>query len=334
MPPSLDGIFCLDLLLRMWPLVPKMYLAMAAAVKNDYVHVVITTLPTSRTIFQYLDYLCGGKFLVTVVVPPRCSEEFRSQLRAFSCVTDIRSYPFRYAGNLMAIRRWAERNFTPPFVLSDDDPGSSYKNSDEVRWAPPHIISPDNTVTCGAHRNKLSAEQFSWLVNVAIYFGVLGNVCYVGFNGSAQPTARCVHDGSCGSGRKRSSFGAYGYFPFAYDLAITQFQIVLRPVRRFIPQGLRRIHQEYATSCAEAIGGGHGGTMAILSVVMHFGVRRPKDAEMDINWLSAYYPGVVERGNAAAGRSRDEKTGCIVHFSTRRTYNTPRHTRPSWEDLK
>jgi len=310
-----------DFLREMWPHTCEATIEEAAQVENKPALIGITTMPGSRTIHKCLEWLSGGPSYVVVLVPENADDEFIRSLIQYRCL--VRRYPMKYLG-IRKTRAWAEKNFPIPFCLSDDDLGNSYGGS--YQFSPPKAVRPDDAMRSGGSRNQMDSDLFNRMVNIAIYFGNKAGCAYAGFNGSDQNTA-ALPGHEVPSSNPTNSFGTYGYEPFCYDNAITGFQMVLRPVRDRVPYKLRDVPQEFSTSCATAIGRGLGGTLSIQSILMHFAVNPPKDAEGAIRRLAERWPSVVERGNSAGGRDNDEKTGCIVHFKTRQAYAEPRGRR-------
>jgi hypothetical protein len=312
-----------ELLRMMWPNTTQAVIDEALQVENRPVHIVVTTMPSSTSIYLCLEWLLQqGGFVVTVVCPEDSPASFIQRLRCHGC--EVRTYPTRYRG-LYKTRVWLEKTFPIPFCIMDDDMGSVCKGT--YRFRPPWAIFPNEAIIAGAHREGIPQDLFRWLVNIAIYFGNKSSCAYSGFSGSSQNTTSLPGYEVRVGIRPTRSFGTYGRAPFCYDTGITGFQIVLCPIRSLVSDKLRDVHQEFATSCITAIGEGLGGTLSILSVVVHFSVNSPEDAEGDIRRLADAYPGTVERGNSAGGRDNSEKTGCIVRLKTRLAYSNPRGAR-------
>ncbi len=292
----------------------------AANLPVEPLTVFITTLPNSVSFSYCLQNVYAHPWFRVVAVLPRNSDiSFLASLEKQGAAVLL--YPDRLAGNLHKIRKWIEKAAKPPFIISDDDPGSSFSGG-VYQAKPPRIIVPNRSNKCGAGRYAISAEYLCFLWCVAIFFGKRSGCSYVGLNGSEQQLSALPAYQTSGATPKRS-FGTYGYEPFNYDAVVAGACVVLKPCRNKIPVALRRIRQEWSTASVEAIAN-HGGTFILMPVIMCFAVKPPKDAEADIAKLRFKYEHIVERGNSAGGRSKEEKTGCVVHLRTKRTYSNPR----------
>lgn len=303
----------------------KLINEICSKVENNPTKIIITTTDKSESIFGYLKWLGSKYFDIVVLIAPGSNPEFIEKLKKHRIT--LTHYPMGCVGNLRKIRLWIENYFKPPFAISDDDPGNSFGNK-PYKQGFPRIVIPNDDIGCGAHRFRINQEFFNWLINVTIYCAKICDCAYAGFNGSENSVSPLPEHPIKFGSSARSSFGTLGYVPFSFDVAVTGFQIVLRPCREHVPGELHNVKQEYSTSCATAIGKGLGGTFIFRNVLFTFAVNPPKDAEKDIEKLYYVFPDVVKEGNSAGGRSNEEKTGCIIKFKTMissNNFNVVRH---------
>jgi hypothetical protein len=257
------------------------------------------------------------------VLPENTSIDFLTSVRVLGA--SVMLYPTSIVGNLHKIRKWIESKGTPPFIISDDDPGSSFKGG-IYQGKKARVMFPNIENKCGAERRNMSAEDLCFLWRMAFLVGKKERCAYVGLNGSEQQLSALPGHETVGRTPKRS-LGTYGYVPFNYNAVITGACGVLKPCRNYVNPKVQHVPQEYTAASVEAITN-HGGTLMLMPVIFGFAVKPLKNAESDNKEMRMLYPFVVEQGNTAGGRDSNKKTGCIVHLKTRQSYVNPRQSWP------
>lgn len=292
----------------------------AAAVPNASITVYVTTLPTSESLSFCLRKIYAQPwFNVIAVMPNDSPANFIHYAKTMGA--SVMLYPSSVAGNLHNIRKWIESVGTPPYIISDDDPGSSFAGSG-YRGNKARVIIPIPGTKTGAMRLTVSAEALCFLWNTALFFGKQAGCDYVGLNNSEQQLSSLPGYETTGKTPKRS-FGTYGYKPFNYGSVITGACAVLNPCRTYVHPSLHNMKQEWATASVES-NANHGGTFMLMPVIVGFAVKPPKDVASDMTKLCTHYPNIVKQGNTAGGRLAFDKTGCIIHLTTKKAYTNPR----------
>jgi len=259
--------------------------------------VVVTTVPTNCETWRSKISACRRVYASPFIL--RFAVSLDAKLHGLT-ESEVLRYPNRLVGDLLAIRTWIER-FTEADLISDDDPGTSYKGgSYGPSRAIPRLIFPcvcNTVVRTGGHRYGISPELHHNIWKFGIALGKLCGANYVGANGSEATKA---------------VFCNTEFFPLARNRAINGVTAVIKGIRHHIPAN---VSQEWAmmTGYANKF---QGGTLTMMPLIQTYAVNPPSPGSVEASQRAiAEVCGVdvfARSGNCGGGK--EKKWNAIFHF--------------------
>jgi hypothetical protein len=214
--------------------------------------------------------------------------------------TEILRYPRRLVGNLLSTRAWIEEKINRVFLLSDDDPGTSYAGGEYEPRATQMIFTCGCNVS-GGHRWTITPQVHYDVWRFGIALAQRRGSNYLGVNGSEAT---------------KGIFCNAEFFPIACNRSVNGITAVIKPLRKRIPKV--NISQEFALMTAFA-NAKAGGTMTLMPLIRTYAVNAPKpgSVEQSQEIIQHICGPQFKAGNTGGGQ--DLKYNAIFHSTTVKT---------------
>lgn len=214
---------------------------------------------------------------------------------------EILRYPEGLVGNLLTTRAWIEESQREVFLLSDDDPGTSFRGSGYSPSTTQMIFSCPGCNASGGHRWTITPEVHHEVWRFGIALAKRRGTNYLGVNGSEAT---------------KGIFCDTKFFPIACNRIVNGVTAVIKPLRMGMPRV--KISQEFALMTAVANASG-GGTMTLMPLLRPYAVNAPKESVDESHRIINQICGqeMFKRGNTGGGKG--QKYNTIFHSKTVQT---------------